>query len=107
MDRIMSLPRTRELAEEPPMPPVAELRRRFGPDLADEEFLLRATMPAEQVDAMKAAPPAPRHYEPEAAPAMKLIRALLARKDLAQIAVEKEGFRLDLRCHPRSEPVEA
>src|SRR4030095_15078623 len=64
MDRIMSLPRTRELAEEPGMASVAELRRRVGQTLSDEEFLLRATMPTELVDAMQANGPAPRHYEP-------------------------------------------
>ncbi len=47
------------------MAPVSELRRRLGANLSDEEFLLRATMPAEQVDAMRAAGPAPRHYSPE------------------------------------------
>jgi oxaloacetate decarboxylase alpha subunit len=54
-------------------------------------------MPAEQVDAMQAAGPAPRHYDPEAEPVMKLVRELLSRTDLTQIAVRKEGFRLDLR----------
>ena len=47
MERIQSLPRTRELRAEPAMAPLAELRRRIGAQLSDEEFLLRATMPAE------------------------------------------------------------
>ena len=64
MDRIESLPRTRELRAEPAMAPLAELRRRLGAQLSDEEFLLRATMPAGQVDAMLAAGPAARHYNP-------------------------------------------
>jgi oxaloacetate decarboxylase alpha subunit len=97
MDRIMSMPRAKELAEEAEMVPVAELRKRLGGNLSDEEFLLRATMPGELVDAMQAAGPAPRHYEPEAQPVMKLVRELLARTDLAQIAVQKDGFRLDLK----------
>ncbi|HSG63594.1 MAG TPA: biotin carboxyl carrier protein, partial [Gammaproteobacteria bacterium] len=54
MERIEALPRTRELREEPPMAPLEELRRRLGPQLCDEELLLRATMPAAQVDAMVA-----------------------------------------------------
>jgi oxaloacetate decarboxylase alpha subunit len=99
MDRIMALPRAKELADEPLMPPVAELRRRLGPKLKDEEFLLRATMPTEQVDAMKAAGPAPRRYDPDASPALALIRSLLARRDLAQISVEKPGFKLDIRSN--------
>ena len=37
----------------PPLPP-KELRKRFSPRISDEEFLLRATMPEDQVDAMLA-----------------------------------------------------
>ncbi len=101
MERIESMPRTRELRAEPPMPSLAELRERIGRHLSDEEFLLRATMPAAQVDAMLAAPPAPRHFEPSVPPAMALIRKLAGRKDLDSVVVEKPGFRLEMR---RSQP---
>jgi len=96
MDRIMALPRTREIQAESGMASVAELRRKLGPQLSDEEFLLRATMPANLVDAMQAAGPAPRHYDPATKPVLKLIRELCARRDLAQVVVEKPGFRLRL-----------
>jgi oxaloacetate decarboxylase (Na+ extruding) subunit alpha len=102
MERIASLPRTRELEAEPPMAPVEELRRKLGKGLADEELLLRATMPQTQVDAMLAAGPAPRHYDPDTRPAMELIRRLTARRDLTHVAVAKPGFRLELR---RSSPM--
>ncbi|HTZ99198.1 MAG TPA: hypothetical protein VMB02_02635 [Candidatus Aquilonibacter sp.] len=97
MDRIEALPRTRELLEQPGMPPLPELRRRIGEKLSDEEFLLRATMPAGQVDAMKAAGPAERSYDPEMAPVMNLIRQLTARRDITYLSVEKQGFKLELR----------
>jgi oxaloacetate decarboxylase (Na+ extruding) subunit alpha len=97
MDRIDSLPRTRELRQEPDMPPIAELRKRIGPELSDEEFLLRATMPVEQVDAMKAAGPAPQTYNPQVAPVIQLLRQLAARRDIARLSVEKPGFRLELK----------
>ena len=96
MDRIDALPRTRELREEPGMLPLAALRRRIGPELSDEEFLLRATMPAGQVDAMKAAGPAVQIYDPVRNPVMNLIRQLIARRDIAHVSVEKSGFRLEL-----------
>ncbi|MFO1402400.1 MAG: hypothetical protein U1F30_14515 [Steroidobacteraceae bacterium] len=99
MDRIASLPRTRELRAEPPMAPLAELRQRIGAQLSDEEFLLRATMPGGQVDAMRAAGPAPRHYDPALRPVMELVRRLAARPDLTQVSLAKAGFRLDLRAH--------
>jgi len=105
MERLASLPRTRELAAEPHMAPIEELRgkiaRELGKELSDEEFLLRATMPRTQVDAMLAAGPAPRHYDPSSRPAMELIRKLTSRRDLSHVSVEKPGFRLELR---RSSP---
>lgn len=97
MDRIESLPRTRELRAEAGMAPLPELRRRIGPNLSDEEFLLRATMPEGQVDAMKAAGPARRRYNPEIAPVLRLLREATARTDLSEVDIEKEGFHLQLR----------
>ncbi len=97
MERIASLPRTRELEAEPPMAPVEALRNRLGEGLSDEEFLLRATMPQSQVDAMRAAGPAARHYDPSSRPAMELIRKLTSRRDLTHVSLEKPGFRLVLR----------
>ena len=100
MERIESLPRTRELRAEPDMPPLAELRRKIGSDSGDEDFLLRATMPGGLVDAMRAAGPAERHYDPAVKPVLELLRKLLARNDLADVTVEKAGFRLALRRAP-------
>ena len=96
MDRIESLPRTRELRNEPGMPPLPELRKKIGESLCDEEFLLRATMPAPQVDAMKAAGPAIQTYDPKMVPVKNLIRQLAARRDIAYLSVDKPGFRLEL-----------
>ena len=96
LERIESLPRTRELRQEPARPGLAELRRRIGATLPDEEFLLRATMPTPQVDAMVAAGPAARDYDPQVKPVIDLIRQLAARHDLADVAVDKPGFKLRL-----------
>ena len=96
LDRIMSLPRTKELALEPGAADLGDLRKRIGEHLSDEEFLLRATMPAGQVDAMQAAGPAPRVYDPDQRPTMDLIRKLLSRTDMTRISVEKAGFKLEL-----------
>lgn len=95
-DRILALPRARELAAQPPMPGLDELRRRFAPGLADEEFLLRAVMPAEQVDAMRAAGPCRRGYSPDAAALEQLLQALGERRDLDWLRIERDGLRLEL-----------
>jgi len=97
MERIEALPRTRELRAEPDVADLGELRERLGRQLSDEEFLLRAVMPAGLVDAMTAAGPAQRHYDPASAPVLDLIRKLTTRKDLDYVAVEKPGLRLQLR----------
>ncbi len=99
LDRIMALPRTKELAAEPGPADLGDLRKRIGTGLSDEEFLLRATMPAGQVDAMQTAGPAPRHYDPSLRPAMDLIRKLIARGDMTRIAIEKPGFKLELESY--------
>jgi oxaloacetate decarboxylase alpha subunit len=96
MDRIMANPRTKELQAEAGMAELSELRKRIGKTLSDEEFLLRATMPAEMVDAMKAKGPAPREYDPSSVALMNLLRDLLKRTDVDEVEVEKEDFRLEL-----------
>jgi oxaloacetate decarboxylase alpha subunit len=97
MDRIESLPRTKELRAEASMAPLEELRGQLGRGLPDEEFLLRATMPAGQVDAMIAAGPAERHYDAAVPPVISLIQKLTSRRDVSQVSVEKAGFRLEMR----------
>ncbi len=61
LDRAFSDPRGRELQDwEPPQPTLAEIRRRYGAHLSDEELLLRYLIPGEDVDAMYAAGPVRR-----------------------------------------------
>jgi oxaloacetate decarboxylase alpha subunit len=96
MDRIMADPRARELAAESGLPELADLRRRFGANLSDEEFLLRATMPSGQVDAMQAAGPARRDYDPEAARAMNVVRDLLSRPHSGPVSIDRPGLKLEL-----------
>ena len=99
MDRILAKPRARELANEPPPLPPAELRRRFGAGISDEELLLRAVMPAGQVDAMIAAGPARRRYNPHARTLTRLLRELGKRPAAQELVVNKPGLRLALRSH--------
>jgi oxaloacetate decarboxylase alpha subunit len=82
---------------EPPPPSLAEMRKRFSSKIGDDEFLLRATMPAEQVDAMFAAGPARRHYNPDVQPVLDLLRGLKGRP-VSDLVVEKKGFRLALHA---------
>jgi oxaloacetate decarboxylase (Na+ extruding) subunit alpha len=96
-DRILSRPRARELMAAPPPPSPAELRKRLPAGISDEEFLLRATMPAQEVDAMVAAGPARRHYNPGLKPVLDLLAGLADRPGVSEVVVDKPGFRLELK----------
>jgi oxaloacetate decarboxylase alpha subunit len=96
-NRIEALPRTRELRAERDMAPLSELRALFGKGISDEEFLLRATMPGNLIDAMLAAGPAVRHYNPDSRPLLDLVRQLTARRDINHVAIEKGDIKLELR----------
>ena len=102
LDRILARPRAQELMAEPPTPPLAELRKKFPANMSDDEFLLRAVMPKEQVDAMVAAGPATRTYNPDTRPLIELLRELTKHPRTAEIGVEKTNFRLRLRATPAS-----
>ena len=96
-DRVRSSKRAKELEDEPHMASLDELRRKIGTRLSDEEFILRAVMPGEQVDRMKAAGPARHGYDPKTKPVMDLMRELTTRKGLSDIRIEKPGFKLHLK----------
>jgi oxaloacetate decarboxylase alpha subunit len=65
--------------------------------VSDEEMLLRAHMPEEQVDAMVAAGPAPRHFNPELAPVLSLLGELGSRASVRDLTVTKPDLRLSVR----------
>ena len=97
---ILDRPRAREIEEEPSFPALADLKKRFGASMDEEEFLLRAVMPADQVDAMLAAGRARPTYTPEAAPILKLLKALAECPTARDLVVERPGFHLALHAGP-------
>jgi oxaloacetate decarboxylase alpha subunit len=97
LERILARPRAAELVSEPPPSTLEELRRTFGAGMDDEELLLRAVMPTTQVDAMLAAGPARRRYNPELAPVLALLRGMSRRDVPHELVIDKPGFWLALR----------
>lgn len=95
--KILDRPRARELEREPEPLDVAALRRRFGERISDEELVLRFGMPAAEVDAMMAAPPAVAHYNPDLVPVVRLLRELAGRPAVARMTIDKPEFRLSLK----------
>ena len=102
--RILSRPRARELMAQPPPAAPEELRKQLPRGISDEEFLLRATMPAAEVDAMVAAGPARRRYNPELKPVLDLLSGLGSRPPVSHLQIDKPGFRLLLRVAPEGAP---
>jgi oxaloacetate decarboxylase alpha subunit len=97
LDRIMSMPRTKEIEKEPMFMTLRDTRKRFPGSMSDEEFLLRAVMPAEQVDAMLARRGPVRPYNPDTVPILKLLKGMKQRPAVSHFLVEKPGFSLELK----------
>jgi oxaloacetate decarboxylase alpha subunit len=97
LKRILDRGRADEIRREPGPPDLDEQRRQFKPGISDEEFMLRATMPAQLVDAMVARGPAVRRYNPATRPILKLLSALREQHPVKDLLVEKPGFRLALQ----------
>jgi oxaloacetate decarboxylase alpha subunit len=95
--KILDRPRAREIAKEPPRLALDDLRRKLPRGLSDEEFLLRAVMPAEQVDAMIAAGPAKRRYSPVVRKIERILGASTGAKESDSVVVDKPNLKLTLK----------
>src|SRR3989304_3356407 len=95
-DKILGLPRAKELSNwEPPQPSVEEVRQQLGgPGLSDDELLLRYIVREEkEIEKMRAAGPI-KEYLGTKNPLMVLIEALLNQKVLDYISICKDGLSL-------------
>jgi len=95
-DRIRSSKRAQELEDEPHMASLDDLRAKVGKHYSDEEFRLRAVMPADQVDAVVTAGHAPRTYDPKARGVKHLIAGLARRKGLGHVRIGTPDLALEL-----------
>jgi oxaloacetate decarboxylase (Na+ extruding) subunit alpha len=97
-ERVLSLPRVAELRHLEPLK-LEGARARFGRDIADEELLLRLTMPAEQVEAMLASSAAPAHpmARPARHPVVTLLREVEKRPSVTQLRVRKDDDLVEWR----------
>jgi oxaloacetate decarboxylase alpha subunit len=91
-DLLLSRPRAKELEHVEPLS-LDAARESFGARISDEELLLRATMPAQQVDAMLAAPPAgerPTSFaRPGRSPVVQLLQEVSKRESIGYMRLEK------------------
>ncbi len=96
LSTILDRPHAKALIAEKDFPSMADLRKTFGATINDEEFLLRAVMPGDQVDAMLSAGRSRASYTPEVAPLIALLKQLAARPAARDIVVERPGLRIAL-----------
>jgi oxaloacetate decarboxylase alpha subunit len=102
-DKILDRPRAREFAHwTPPEPSIEEVRNKLGgPDLDDDELLMRYVAGNEDVAAMRAAG-APKTYSDTRNPLRTLIDELSRRKDLRQIHISKQDLSVTFAKHSPS-----
>jgi oxaloacetate decarboxylase alpha subunit len=96
-DKIMNLPKTQELLDwKPVQPSIEEMRREFGEDLSEDEFLFRTAVPIEYIEAARAAGPIKANYPRGDKPILALIYELMQRKR-RYVHIEKKDFSLTLK----------
>lgn len=98
-DRILSLPRARELsAWEVPQPSVREVRKNLECEgVDDEEMLLRYIVQDDKaIQAMRASA-APSAYPIASQSLSALLQEIMRQKDLSEVWIQKEDFSLRLR----------
>lgn len=98
LSTILDRPHAQVLMAEDDFPSLADLRKTFGATMNDEEFLLRAVMPGDQVDAMLSAGRSRATYSPEVAPMLALLKQLAAKPAARDIVVERLGLRIALHA---------
>lgn len=96
LDRIHAAPRASEIFANPPeQPTLAELQKTFGTTDPDE-LILRALVPAHDLEAMRAAGPVARHY-PLAGSEVQQVRAMVQAINAPYARVATETMDVTLR----------
>ncbi len=106
-DKILNRPRAAEFAVwHPPQPTLEEVRNKLGgPNLGDDELLMRYVAGNEDVEAMRAAG-APKSYSDVRNPLLTLVHELSQRKDCKQIYIRRQDLSLTLAKHTASSQTE-
>jgi oxaloacetate decarboxylase alpha subunit len=99
LDKIMKLERTQEILNwKPAETSLEEMRRQYGEDLSDDEFLMRTAVPMEFIESMRAAGPLKTSYPRGDKPYMALLYELTQRKR-RYVNVKKNDFSVTLIKH--------
>src|SRR3990172_8670289 len=96
-DKLLGRPRAKQFARwHPPQPSLEEVRAKLGgPDVSDDELLMRYVVGEDDVEAMRAAA-GPREYISARKPLLPLLQDLTRRTDCRQIYIQKDGLSVTL-----------
>ena len=98
MDRIMSLPRTKDFIDwKPEEVSIEDLRGELEANLSDDELLLLVICPEKDFKAMRAAGPIKTDYSGADKPMVTFIKELMKRKNSTCISIQKEDLSLTLK----------
>lgn len=97
-DRVLSLPRAKELSKwEVPQPSIKEIREKLGgTGISDDELLLRFMIQEKEIEAMRATGGPIKEYFTSQNPIVALTYELLKKGDLNYIQIQKKDFKLIL-----------
>ncbi|MGB4137632.1 MAG: hypothetical protein WA971_13780 [Microbacterium sp.] len=94
-DKILDRPRAAELSVSDPRPPtIAELRDRFGHDVADEDLILMSIVGADTIDVVGRALDPRTHEFPRASAVVDLVSGVLGRTAGRSVSIHGRGFAL-------------
>lgn len=101
LDQIMSAPRAKEVLAHPPeQPTIAELKARYGTD-DEDELILRALIPAADLEKMRAAGPVKTHYPLLSSPELEQVRRLMRVARAPVLEIKSATLDLSLRRRSR------
>ena len=91
--KVLDRKRAREMESfQIPNTPLEEVRKQYGgPNLSDEELIMRYYAGPEFVDALKSVPPR-KEYLDARKPLVKLVEQLLQKQDIGHIHIQRDGL---------------
>jgi oxaloacetate decarboxylase (Na+ extruding) subunit alpha len=97
LDKVMNAPRAKEVLAHPPeQPTIAELKKRYGTE-DEDELILRALVPAADIEKMRAAGPVKTSYPLLSSPELDQVRRLMKVARSPVIEVKSSAMNLVLR----------
>jgi oxaloacetate decarboxylase alpha subunit len=101
LDQIMNAARAKEVLAHPPeQPTIDDLKKRYGTE-DEDELILRALLPAADIEKMRAAGPVKRTYPLLSTPELEQVRRLMRVVRAPVVEIKSSVMNLSLRRHAK------